>query len=71
MTQEEKIIGDLKRQWERPNLQGQRKISVSPLQASGNVSLAYYRGRAAEREDIVKLLKRKFPDAANYLTSHP
>lgn len=64
---EDKIIGDIKKQWEREGVGLQRRVSVSPSEASGNVALAYYRGRAAEREDIISLLEKSHPEAAKSL----
>lgn len=67
ISKEDEVIGSLKEQFIRQTLHGQRQIGVSPAIAVGNIALAYHRGRAAEREDIIEALKKKFPKAAKYL----
>lgn len=38
IDKENKIIGNLKQQWERTTVSGQRNMKISAAEASGNVS---------------------------------
>lgn len=68
ISREDQVIGNLKRQFIRHTLHGQRQISVSASTANGNIALAYHRGLAVGEQDrtkaIIQTLKKKFPAAA-------
>ena len=60
-SKEDKIIGDLKNTFVSPFPHRQKDIRFSPSEAAGNVSLAYYRGVAVGRGQILKQIKKRFP----------
>ncbi len=68
---EDKIIGDLKKNFVHRNSTRQKHMKYSASEASGNISLAFYRGMAIERENIIKecinILRKDFPEASKYL----
>lgn len=71
INKEDKIIGNLKTQFIKHTLSGQRQVKISPSDAVGNISLAYYRGLACGREEGIKtaisILKKQYPEASKYL----
>lgn len=68
---EDQIIGNLKGEFVKKSLRSQIRTPLRPTVINGNISLAYYRGLAVSREetidDIIHLLKKKFPKAALYV----
>lgn len=71
IEREDKVIGNLKRQFVRNSVFRQRQVGISPATANGNIALGYYRGIAVGEQDrtkaIIYLLKKKFPKAAEYI----
>lgn len=67
LEEEEKNIGDIKKQFvsKSPNRQQHRRFSAN--QASGGIALSYHRGKQAGREEILKAIKKKFPRVYKYL----
>lgn len=51
---EDEVIGNLKSQFTRRTLHGQRLIGISPAIANGNIALAYHRGLAEGRRERQK-----------------
>lgn len=72
ITEEDKVIGNLKRRFNSPSLRGQRQIQISPALVTGNIALSYYRGlqvgRDEREKEIIRELKKKFPKAAQSIT---
>lgn len=51
ITKEDEVIGNLKNQFIKTSLKGQRYVQISPALVAGNIALAYHRGLAeGERE---------------------
>ena len=56
-NKENKCIGDLKANFVRSTLRGQHHNKYSPLQITGNISLAWYRGRQLGKEETIKEIR--------------
>lgn len=70
ISKENKVIGNIKDQYIKRSMRGQRHTSISPSGVSGDISLAYYRGLAVGEEDTVKIVLRllkKYPEARKYI----
>jgi hypothetical protein len=70
VSKEDAIIGNLKQQFIRPTLNGQRKIGISPDICNGNISLAYHRGLNIGRDEMLKEVLRElknFPEAKAHI----
>lgn len=58
---EQEVVGDLTNQFIAKDIRMQHRKSYSAGDASGSIAVAYYRGRQTEQEEIIKIIKRKFP----------
>lgn len=71
MDMEEKAIGDLKANFISPTLRGQQHNRRSALEASGNISLSFYRGIHSGEikgyQKAMSFLKKVYPDAYKFL----
>lgn len=65
ISKEDEVIGNLKSQFNRPTLHGQRRIAISPAIANGNIALAYHRGLAEGQKESDKetALNKKLKEA--------
>lgn len=54
ITKEDEVIGNLKSQFIKPSLRGQKFVGISPSIAVGNIALAYHRGLAEGQRDSQK-----------------
>lgn len=68
---EESVIGNLKAQFVKKSLHSQIHTSIRPSIVNGNIALAYYRGLNVGREeaieDVLRALKKKFPEAVKLI----
>lgn len=64
IEKEDKSIGNIKSVFIAKDLRAQQHRRFSPLEASGNVALGFYRGKAQGVYETYRWLKKKYPKAA-------
>lgn len=67
IREENKYIGDLRKQFICATQNKQMNLRISAGQALGSMVKAWYRGRMLGKEEAYKIIKKKFPEAAKYL----
>lgn len=71
LYEEQGTIGNITSQFIKTNLRSQRSVGISPDIAAGNAALGYHRGlawgRAETVRDIVRMLRKKYPEASQYI----